>query len=157
MMSPRPATMSTAPDSMMMRWACSIQPHSLVSALAMGGVLERGSPWTIHATPAVSVGPQQAFLHHGLDGAVKSFQALIDVGGGMHSGEHPAAARHQVHAPHLQGLSKTVLHRRRDVFQRIGIESVNGVGTKIDVEGGRLAVDTRRDFVAFEHLSQADP
>src|SRR5690606_7041691 len=61
----------------------------------------------------------QSLFDHGLDGAVERFQGLIDVGLGVYTGEHAAAARHQVHAAHLQGLTKAILHGRRDVLQGV--------------------------------------
>jgi hypothetical protein len=49
---------------------------------------------TLGTLPAIAVahdafvGPDQAFLQHGLDGPIKDLQALIDVRGRMHTREH---------------------------------------------------------------------
>src|SRR4029450_3338265 len=63
----------------------------------------------------------QAFGEHGVYRPVKGFETLVNVRFGMDAGEDAAAARHQVHPPHLYGLTEAVLDRCRHVFQRIGI------------------------------------
>ena len=97
----------------------------------------------------------QAFVHHGFDRAVEDLQAEVYVGICVRAGKDAAAARHQVHATHLQGLPERRLGLRRLVLQGIGVQTFYGPAPELDVEGGGFAVDGGFNLVAPHDLSQA--
>src|SRR5262249_32772713 len=97
----------------------------------------------------------QAFGEHGMYRPVKGFETLVNVCVGMHAREDAAAARHQVHTPHLYGLTEAVLDCGRNVFQRLSIEPGDGPRPKVDVEGRRLPVDTGGNFLPVDDVVQA--
>src|SRR4029453_9483343 len=106
------------------------------------------------AAPASAV-LHQAFGEHSVYRPVKGFETLVNVRFGMHAGEDAAAARHQVHTPHLYSLTEAVLYRCRNVFQRIGIAPGDGPRPKVNVEGRRLPVDTGGNLLPVDDVAQA--
>src|SRR5438128_9643838 len=97
----------------------------------------------------------QPFRQHGLNRPVKRFQALVNIGCGMHAGEDTTAARHQVYTAHLQRLAEAVLDWSWNIFQSRGIHPSNRAGPKVDVKRRRCPIDTGGDFLPVDDLTQA--